>query len=161
MPACYLPPAGDVHACAAGKLFSPALQAVHDPRYMVNVTSSAIINAPPPDGLAQTMNVNLVGTGAIDSETKYAMLEVFDDHDNRRKVCRQGRGVRQGQGRGQRKCRHVRIDRHAALLECLQRQGQGCAWRCECPCKQPQAQVPQHRSSPHEPEHCTAPAAQP
>ena len=90
MPACYLPPAGDVHACAAGKLFSPALQAVHDPRYMVNVTSSAIINASPPDNLAKALQ--LFGhAGFTNKHTKNKMVKVFEDHRGRKQVGGTGR----------------------------------------------------------------------
>ncbi|KAH8928879.1 hypothetical protein BT69DRAFT_1256947 [Atractiella rhizophila] len=40
---------GDVHAAACGRFFSlKSLEPIHDPKYMLNIVSSAIVNTPPP-----------------------------------------------------------------------------------------------------------------
>lgn len=50
---------GDVHLGAIGQFYSnPKLKIPkdHDYRYMTNIISSAIVNAPPPDMLADILN---------------------------------------------------------------------------------------------------------
>jgi hypothetical protein len=86
-------PAGDVHLCCSGRLYSyPKLRPLHhDWRYIANVTSSAIINAPPPDNLAKALQ--LFGhAGFTNKHTKNKMVKVFRDHWGRKKVSREGGG---------------------------------------------------------------------
>ncbi|EJD06423.1 uncharacterized protein FOMMEDRAFT_131380 [Fomitiporia mediterranea MF3/22] len=50
---------GDVHLAAIGRFFSKASLGIpqnKDPRYMVNIISSAITNAPPPKAIANMLN---------------------------------------------------------------------------------------------------------
>lgn len=51
---------GDVHCCAAGRLFSKDMTTKEegDPFLMVQIVSSAIVNAPPPQALLTILNQN-------------------------------------------------------------------------------------------------------
>lgn len=51
---------GDVHCCGAGKLYSTYLEDKEeiDPYFMVQIISSAIVNAPPPTALLTVLNQN-------------------------------------------------------------------------------------------------------
>jgi hypothetical protein len=73
---------GDVHLAAIGQFYSnPKLNIPkdHDFRYMPNIISSAIVNAPPPDTLADLLNKrNKVHH--LDAETDEDMIPIFT-HD--------------------------------------------------------------------------------
>ncbi|KAL4896382.1 hypothetical protein BDV59DRAFT_172748 [Aspergillus ambiguus] len=71
---------GDVHLAAIGRFYSnPKLriQSQNDPRYMVNVISSAITNKPPPKAVA-----NLLGQRNkihhMDHDTDETLMDMFD-----------------------------------------------------------------------------------
>ena len=66
----------------------------HDWRYIPNITSSAIVNAPPPDNLAYALQ--LFGhAGMTNKHTRNKMVRLFGDHGRRSKVRgRQGRLAR-------------------------------------------------------------------
>ncbi|KAL0040536.1 hypothetical protein WJX77_010023 [Trebouxia sp. C0004] len=69
---------GDVHVCAAGRLYSdPKVNLANDHRYMPQIVSSAIVNAPPPDGVIKTLHLCSQAHKNIDKATKEKMLRVF------------------------------------------------------------------------------------
>ncbi len=78
-----------MHLCCSGRLYSfPKMAALeHDVRYMANVTTSAIINAPPPDGLAKALQA-FGHAGMTNRHTKNKMVKIFQDHKDRSKVRR-------------------------------------------------------------------------
>ncbi|KAL2831985.1 hypothetical protein BDW59DRAFT_139515 [Aspergillus cavernicola] len=71
---------GDVHLAAIGRFYSNpklGIRSENDPRYMVNVVSSAITNKPPPKAVA-----NLLGRRNkihhMDSDTDETLMNIFD-----------------------------------------------------------------------------------
>ncbi|KAG2499651.1 hypothetical protein HYH03_002589 [Edaphochlamys debaryana] len=90
---------GDVHVCGAGYLISrprpPKEQRKHDFRYMVQIVSSAIVNAPPPKGLMRLLDLFTKG-GKINMTTKHNMFRIIGAHmgrvgqplSNKRNWCR-------------------------------------------------------------------------
>ncbi|KAI9802224.1 MAG: hypothetical protein M1825_002945 [Sarcosagium campestre] len=73
---------GDVHLGAIGQFYSnPALGIAkdRDHRYMPNVISSAIVNSPPPDVIADALNRKEKGH-TLDRDTKESMIPIFT-HD--------------------------------------------------------------------------------
>ena len=73
---------GDVHLAAAGRFYSaPRLHipAVRDPRYMVNVISSAITNKPPPQAVANLL-ARRNKIHHLDRRTDETLMNLFD-HD--------------------------------------------------------------------------------
>ena len=77
---------GDVHLAAVGQFYSKKKYAIpkdHDPRYIPNIISSAIVNTPPPDGMADFLNKrNKVHH--LDHMTDEDMIPLFtDDVDGR------------------------------------------------------------------------------
>ena len=73
---------GDVHLAAVGQFYSnPKLRIPKDKdhRYMVNVVSSAIVNTPPPDNMADILN-RRNKTHHLDQETDEDMIPMFN-HD--------------------------------------------------------------------------------
>lgn len=69
---------GDVHVCAAGRLYSdPKVNLANDHRYMPQIVSSAIVNAPPPDGVIKTLHLCSQAHKNIDKATKEKMLRIF------------------------------------------------------------------------------------
>ena len=73
---------GDVHLGAIGQFYSnPKLRLPkdHDHRYMPNIISSAIVNAPPPDTLADLLN-RRNKVHHLDAETDEDMVPIFT-HD--------------------------------------------------------------------------------
>ena len=75
-------PAGDVHLCAVGHSYSASgLSPEQDPRYIVNVTSSAIINAAPPAGLAKVTHVAGKRIEEINDVMHFAIDDVFADRE--------------------------------------------------------------------------------
>ncbi|KAL0020527.1 hypothetical protein WJX79_003404, partial [Trebouxia sp. C0005] len=62
---------GDVHVCAAGRLYSdPKVNLANDHRYMPQIVSSAIVNAPPPEGVIKTLHLCSQAHKNIDKATK-------------------------------------------------------------------------------------------
>ncbi|KAL6715844.1 hypothetical protein ACLMJK_006805 [Lecanora helva] len=73
---------GDVHLAAVGQFYSsPKLRIPKDKdhRYMVNVVSSAIVNTPPPNNMADILN-RRNKTHHLDPETDEDMIPMFN-HD--------------------------------------------------------------------------------
>ncbi|KAL0045166.1 hypothetical protein WJX82_010887 [Trebouxia sp. C0006] len=69
---------GDVHVCAAGRLYSdPKVNLANDHRYMPQIVSSAIVNAPPPEGVIKTLHLCSQAHKNIDKVTKEKMLRIF------------------------------------------------------------------------------------
>ncbi|KAF8501237.1 hypothetical protein BU17DRAFT_58930 [Hysterangium stoloniferum] len=81
---------GDVHLAAVGRFFSPPrfnIPQNKDPRYMVNVVSSAITNAPPPPAVAKLMHKqNRIHF--LDRHTHENLMDLFreDSEGKRRKA---------------------------------------------------------------------------
>ena len=71
---------GDVHLAAIGRFYSnPKLgvQSRHDPRYMVNVVSSAITNKPPPKPVANLL-ARRNKIHHLDHDTDETLMDMFD-----------------------------------------------------------------------------------
>lgn len=71
---------GDVHLAALGRFYSnPHLNipAENDPRYMVNVVSSAIVNKPPPQAIANLL-ARRNKIHHLNHETDETLLKLFD-----------------------------------------------------------------------------------
>ena len=78
----YIVDSGDVHLAAIGQFFSnPKLKIPKDQdhRYMPNIISSAIVNAPPPEMMSDILNKRNK-THRLDSETGESMIPMFS-HD--------------------------------------------------------------------------------
>ncbi|KAI9622808.1 hypothetical protein H4Q26_015092, partial [Puccinia striiformis f. sp. tritici PST-130] len=67
---------GDVHCAAVGRLFTQGkeLKPDHDPKYMLNIVSSAIVNTPPPAALISMM-------GALSRVTHKTLASAQTDED--------------------------------------------------------------------------------
>ncbi|KAE8145911.1 hypothetical protein BDV25DRAFT_60290 [Aspergillus avenaceus] len=71
---------GDVHLAAIGRFYSNpklGLQSVNDPRYMVNVVSSAITNKPPPKAVANLL-ARRNKLHHMDHNTDETLMDMFD-----------------------------------------------------------------------------------
>ncbi|ELU38052.1 transcription factor btf3 [Rhizoctonia solani AG-1 IA] len=72
---------GDVHLAAIGRFFTKAKLDVaqeKDHRYMVNVISSAITNAPPPDAVADVLNARNK-LHRLDHHTSENLMDIFEE----------------------------------------------------------------------------------
>lgn len=69
---------GDVHCCAAGKLFSKGMthQEENDPYLMVQLVSSAIVNIPPPIILLAYLN-ETSGNILFEGDVQEEMYDLF------------------------------------------------------------------------------------
>ncbi|KAE8136185.1 hypothetical protein BDV38DRAFT_116450 [Aspergillus pseudotamarii] len=71
---------GDVHLAAIGRFYSNpnlGLQSVNDPRYMVNIISSAITNKPPPKAVANLL-ARRNKLHHLDPNTDETLMDMFD-----------------------------------------------------------------------------------
>jgi hypothetical protein len=70
---------GDVHCCGVGYLHArdPDVDMRYDPRHMVQIISSAIVNAPPPDAVIMALHYS-AKTYDLDENTVEDMYELFD-----------------------------------------------------------------------------------
>ncbi|KAI8579070.1 hypothetical protein K450DRAFT_243713 [Umbelopsis ramanniana AG] len=70
--------AGDVHCCAAGKLYSKDMREKEegDPHLMMQVVSSAIVNAPPPQALLTYLGQN-ASPVSFNGNTEEKMFNIF------------------------------------------------------------------------------------
>ncbi|KAA1077859.1 hypothetical protein PGT21_022299 [Puccinia graminis f. sp. tritici] len=72
---------GDVHCAAVGRLFTHGkrLKAAQDPKYMLNIVSSAIVNTPPPAALISMMGAlsRVTHKTLASSQTDEDMIDVF------------------------------------------------------------------------------------
>ncbi|KAJ1918716.1 hypothetical protein H4219_002438 [Mycoemilia scoparia] len=76
--------AGDVHCCGAGRLASqnPEIKDVqHDPRYMVQIISSAIVNIPPPNAVIRGVHYS-AKLYNLNSSTNEKMFKLFKEDVN-------------------------------------------------------------------------------
>ncbi|KAG2182686.1 hypothetical protein INT44_005666 [Umbelopsis vinacea] len=75
--------AGDVHCCAAGKLYSKdmRLKEEGDPHLMFQIVSSAIVNIPPPQALLAILNQNSSPV-SFNGNTEEKMFNVFKRSPN-------------------------------------------------------------------------------
>ncbi|GFR42308.1 hypothetical protein Agub_g3210, partial [Astrephomene gubernaculifera] len=80
---------GDVHLCGAGRLYSwpraPGRPPLHDWRYMQQVISSAIVNAPPPTPLVRLLQWS-GRAGLTNRRTRNHLDRTFADRPGRRKL---------------------------------------------------------------------------
>ncbi|KAG2502194.1 hypothetical protein HYH03_000681 [Edaphochlamys debaryana] len=80
---------GDVHLCGAGVLHSwpknPLRPPRNDWRFMVQIISSAIVNAPPPTGLVKVLQWS-GRAGLTNRRTRNHLLRTFRDHPGRSKL---------------------------------------------------------------------------
>ncbi|KAI8072289.1 hypothetical protein BC940DRAFT_233352 [Gongronella butleri] len=74
---------GDVHCCAAGKLYSKDMKNREegDPNLMVQVVSSAIVNVPPPQALLTILNQNSSFV-TFNGNTEEKMFNIFKQSPN-------------------------------------------------------------------------------
>ncbi|KAL4809758.1 hypothetical protein BDV18DRAFT_132727 [Aspergillus unguis] len=71
---------GDVHLAAIGRFYANPKLGIHsenDPRYMVNIVSSAITNKPPPKAVANLL-ARRNKIHHLDSETDETLMDFFD-----------------------------------------------------------------------------------
>lgn len=71
---------GDVHLAALGRFYTKpelGIPVEHDPRYMANVISSAIMNKPPPEVIADLL-VRRNTIHHLDHDTHEALMRLFD-----------------------------------------------------------------------------------
>ncbi|KAG2178204.1 hypothetical protein INT43_003457 [Umbelopsis isabellina] len=75
--------AGDVHCCAAGKLYSKDMREKEegDPHLMMQVVSSAIVNAPPPQALLTYLGQNSSPI-SFNGNTEEKMYNIFKQSPN-------------------------------------------------------------------------------
>ncbi|KAG2178185.1 hypothetical protein INT43_003438 [Umbelopsis isabellina] len=75
--------AGDVHCCAAGKLYSKDMRQKEegDPHLMFQIVSSAIVNVPPPQALLAILNQNSSPI-SFNGNTEEKMFNVFKRSPN-------------------------------------------------------------------------------
>ncbi|KAH8550117.1 hypothetical protein BGW37DRAFT_428150 [Umbelopsis sp. PMI_123] len=75
--------AGDVHCCAAGKLYSKDMREKEegDPHLMMQVVSSAIVNAPPPQALLTYLGQN-ANPVSFNGNTEEKMFNIFKTSPN-------------------------------------------------------------------------------
>lgn len=78
---------GDVHCCAAGKLFSKNLrdEEESDPNFMVQLVSSAIVNIPPPSILLSYLNQSS-GVIPFEGNVQEEMYDLFHFSPNGNQV---------------------------------------------------------------------------
>ncbi|KAG8739435.1 hypothetical protein FRC11_000727 [Ceratobasidium sp. 423] len=72
---------GDVHLAAIGRFFTKAkfdIAQEKDHRYMVNIISSAITNAPPPDAVADVLNARNK-LHRLDHHTHENLMDIFEE----------------------------------------------------------------------------------
>ncbi|KAI1922232.1 hypothetical protein LOZ12_000601 [Ophidiomyces ophidiicola] len=71
---------GDVHLAAIGRFYSrpkKKIPSTHDPKYMVNVISSAITNKPPPKAVANLL-AHRNKIHHLDKHTDETLMDIFD-----------------------------------------------------------------------------------
>ncbi|GMH41547.1 hypothetical protein BSKO_09457 [Bryopsis sp. KO-2023] len=69
---------GDVHAAAIGQFYSaPKRELASDPKYMPQIISSAIVNAPPPNMIIKMMHMFNIAKVSVNSCTKEKMVRTF------------------------------------------------------------------------------------
>ncbi|EEP80904.1 conserved hypothetical protein [Uncinocarpus reesii 1704] len=71
---------GDVHLAAIGRFYSrvkSGIPVVNDPRYMINIISSAITNKPPPKAVANLL-ARRNKIHHLDSNTDATLMKIFD-----------------------------------------------------------------------------------
>jgi len=75
--------AGDVHCCAAGKLYSKDMREKEegDPHLMMQIVSSAIVNIPPPQALLTILNQNSSPI-SFNGNTEEKMFNIFKRSPN-------------------------------------------------------------------------------
>lgn len=78
---------GDVHCCAAGKLFSKDMRGAEesDPNLMVQLVSSAIVNIPPPSILLSYLNQSS-GVIPFEGDVQEEMCDLFHFSPNGNQV---------------------------------------------------------------------------
>lgn len=75
---------GDVHLAAVGRSYSNPKRRhfMGDHRFMAQIVSSAIANAPPPDGLVRLLHT-VAHAVDLDSVTRTKMVKVFEDYKDK------------------------------------------------------------------------------
>jgi hypothetical protein len=68
---------GDLHCAAVGRLVSSTQPNVMDYRYMVQITSSGMVNIPQDNTNIQIMNLTSKYTYALDNDTQEEMVPLF------------------------------------------------------------------------------------
>ncbi|GMH35374.1 hypothetical protein BSKO_03242 [Bryopsis sp. KO-2023] len=72
---------GDVHTCGVGRFFTrPLVDVQYDPRLMMQIITSGIVNAPAPLSIIRLMHMFDTDVNEVDWRTREQMIPLFSDY---------------------------------------------------------------------------------